>query len=343
MKRRAPDERVERWFRLLLRLYPPDFRDDMGELDGRDVPRPSARGAEPRRHHSARRRVGARAGRLGAQRSGRAGAARGSVAARRQLGPRYPSWSARRLMRSPAFAAAMVGTLTVGLGTFAVVYTVVQKILIEPMPYRNPDDLVLRLARLHGPSSTSNAAGSAGRTSRNCRRPAASSRTPWALLRTRQTFSAREGTDPTEITVMVTSPNLFELLGVRPALGRALRRERSGPRPPGADRADARAVEPARRRSSIVGTDVRLNGQPHTVIGVMPPTFAFVQERQSRAAAARRRLYHVQRQSRGDESGRRILRGSDPRASRHIAAGRGGRRGRRRHEPSTRVTSRAAA
>ena len=35
----------------------------------------------------------------------------------------------------------MVATLSVGLGLFAVVYTVVQKILIEPMPYEDPDNL----------------------------------------------------------------------------------------------------------------------------------------------------------------------------------------------------------
>jgi hypothetical protein len=44
----------------------------------------------------------------------------------------------RRLLRAPAFLLATLGTLTLGLGMFAVVYTAVQKIVIEPMPYRNP-------------------------------------------------------------------------------------------------------------------------------------------------------------------------------------------------------------
>jgi hypothetical protein len=38
-------------------------------------------------------------------------------------------------------AAAVVATLTIGMGMSAVVYTVIHKILIEPMPYRDPDDL----------------------------------------------------------------------------------------------------------------------------------------------------------------------------------------------------------
>ena len=44
----------------------------------------------------------------------------------------------RRLLRAPALVLAVVGTLGVGLGFFAVVYTVVEKVLIEPMPSRIP-------------------------------------------------------------------------------------------------------------------------------------------------------------------------------------------------------------
>ena len=47
----------------------------------------------------------------------------------------------RRLIQAPMAVSAIVGTLLVGLGTFAVVYTVVQKILLDPMPYKDPDDL----------------------------------------------------------------------------------------------------------------------------------------------------------------------------------------------------------
>src|SRR5213594_2486179 len=86
----------------------------------------------------------------------------------------------------------------------------------------------------------------------------------------------REGAEPTEIAVMVTSPNLFDLLGVEPAMGRGFSRSEAGPgRPPvivlthdfwkrlGAD-------------SAILGAPVRLNGEPFTVIGVLPPRLAFM-------------------------------------------------------------------
>src|SRR5918997_641693 len=47
----------------------------------------------------------------------------------------------RRLVRAPVFAAMTIGTLTIGLGMFAVVYTATQRILIDPMPYKDPGDL----------------------------------------------------------------------------------------------------------------------------------------------------------------------------------------------------------
>jgi hypothetical protein len=47
----------------------------------------------------------------------------------------------RRLVRSPMFAASTIGTLTVGLGMFAFVATAVQRVLIDPMPYKDSGDL----------------------------------------------------------------------------------------------------------------------------------------------------------------------------------------------------------
>ena len=131
----------ERWFRLLQRLYPPDFRDDMGDARRGDVPRPRARRASTAAASSARRASGCarswtRCATAPASACGpppRGGAAATGAAT---WSSRLAGCCARR--RS---LAATVGTLTIGLGMFAVVYTVVQKILIEPMPYQDPGDL----------------------------------------------------------------------------------------------------------------------------------------------------------------------------------------------------------
>jgi putative ABC transport system permease protein len=264
----------ERWFRLLLRFYPPDFREEMGDAFV-ETYRDRARAALRSGGRLSLVRVWLRA-LVDSLRNGPGERARPAVTWRRSGNwGRDIELATRRLVRAPLFATMMVGTLTVGLGAFAVVYAVVHKVLIEPLPYERPDDLyyVWRdyraifdldrgwlggtdVAELQGAGGV--IAGAAG------------------MLQQNRTLTGVEGTEPDQISVIVTSPGLFDLLGVRPSLGRAFHAEEVGPgRPPvivlthalwnrlGADRA-------------IVGTDIRLDGQPFTVIGVMPRGFAFV-------------------------------------------------------------------
>ncbi|MPZ19147.1 MAG: FtsX-like permease family protein [Luteitalea sp.] len=262
-----------RWFRALLRLYPVDFRDEMGD-------------AVVEAYRDRARQALSRGGiiRLAAVwmaalaeslRSGLGERARPAASWRRSGNwGRDLELATRRLIRAPLFVAAMVGTLTVGLGAFAVVYTVVQKILIEPMPYSDPDDLYF-VWRDYGPIFDLKRGWLGGTDVAELQKAGGVIEDAAGLGRGLRTFSMREGTDPTEIAVMVTSPNLFELLGVRPALGRGFARSEVGPgRPPLIVLTDELwhrvGADPA-----IVGTDVRLNGEPYTVIGVMPPRFAF--------------------------------------------------------------------
>src|SRR5262245_51769030 len=137
----------------------------------------------------------------------------------------------RRLVRAPALVLAVVGTLGVGLGLFAVVYTVVDKVLVEPLPYRNPDDLyfVWRDYRAFFDLSR----GWLGGTDvAELQKAGGAIEGASGLLRQLTTFAARDGADATEISVIVTSPNLFDVLGVQPALGRGFAKEEGGPKRP---------------------------------------------------------------------------------------------------------------
>ena len=139
---------------------------------------------------------------LRARRSDRAGAASGcarsstrcATAPASGRGPRYrggatatgaatPSSRTRRLLRAPAFVVAIVGTLTVGLGMFAVVYTVRPQDSDRAACRTGIRTICISSGATTGRISISTAAGSAAPTSRSCRRPAASSRTRSALLR----------------------------------------------------------------------------------------------------------------------------------------------------------------
>ena len=140
MRRERLIDLSEGWFRLLLWLYPADFRDEMGDALA-EAYRDRAREALGRTGIVGLVRVWFAAF-ADSLHSGPGERARPAVSWRRGGNwGRDVELATRRLMRAPALVLAVAGTLTVGLGMFAVVYTVVHKVLIEPMPYRDPDDL----------------------------------------------------------------------------------------------------------------------------------------------------------------------------------------------------------
>jgi hypothetical protein len=133
-------KRSERWLRILLRLYPVDFRDEMGDAVVNTY-RERCRTALRTRGTLGLMRVWLHA-LWDSLRNGLGERVRPAASWRRSGNwGRDMEIAMRRLVRAPMFMAAMVGTLTVGLGAFAVVYAVVQHVLIAPMAYERPDDL----------------------------------------------------------------------------------------------------------------------------------------------------------------------------------------------------------
>jgi putative ABC transport system permease protein len=267
--------RSERWSRLLLRLYPPHFREELGE-ELVEAYRDRARAALRRGGVVSLAWVWLRA--LGdSLRNGPGERLRPSIAWRRMGNwGRDSELVLRRLSRAPLFVAAMVGTLTVGLGAFAVVYAVVDKVLIEPLPYDRPDDLYFAW-RDYGPIFDLKR-GWLGGTDVAALKGAGGVIQGVAGLRGESvTLGGGPGGEPQQVKVMQSTTNLFDLLGVRPMLGRGFAPGEAGPgRPPvavltydlwrnrfGADR-------------SVVGSEIRLDGEPYMVVGVMGRDFHFV-------------------------------------------------------------------
>ena len=274
----------ERWFRLLRRLYPPDFRDEMGAA----VVEAYMDRACDALTTGGRIRLIQLCGRafVDSLRNGAAERARPAALLRRAVAwGRDVELVRRRLVRSPIFAATTIGTLTIGLGMFAVVYTAVQKILIDPMPYKDPGDLYY-VWRDYGPITDVKRGSLAGTDIVELQKTngvieAAAGLAPFLG----GVFSLREGAEPMEIAVTWTSPNLFDLLGVTPALGRSFAPDEIAPRfvPGEIGPAPGQVIILTHQLwkrlgadPGIVGMDVRLQGRPFTVIGVAPPDFTFV-------------------------------------------------------------------
>jgi putative ABC transport system permease protein len=266
--------RSDKWIKVLLRLYPADFRDEMGESFV-DAYRDRCRAAVRRGGTVSLFSIWAGA-MLDSIRNGLAERIRPAVDWRRS-----GNWGldtqrvVRRLARSPVFALAMIATLTVGLGAFAMVYTVVQTVLIAPLPYDRPEDLYFVWRNytwvgfgrgwVGGPdiAGLQTAGG-----------PIASA---VGLRRERMTLTRAGGGEPSETSVMVSSANLFDVLGVRPALGRGFAPDESGPgRRAVIVLGDAIWRDRFGADPNVVGSDVRLDGQPYTVIGVLPSGFRFM-------------------------------------------------------------------
>lgn len=264
----------ERWFRLLLRLYPPDFRDEMG-------------GGLLETYGERARVTLARSGVAGlgwlwfralldALGNGPGERLRPAASWRRTGNwGRDIELARRRLLRSRGFVAATLATLTVGFAAFAVVYTALDTIVLAPMPYRDPDGLyfVWRDQSATGGASRDWLAGPDIADLQNAQgviEGAVGMRLSVPAL------SLGPDGEPQQVLAMLTSPNLFEVLGVTPALGRGFFAGEVGPtRPPVVVLSNALWRRLGGDRS-IVGSQVWLSGHPYTVIGVMGPAFRFV-------------------------------------------------------------------
>ena len=185
--------------------------------------------------------------------------------------------AARMLRRSPGFTAVALVTLALGIGATTAVFSVVNGVLLTPLPYPEPD----RLVRVFGPTPT--IGGIDGRPTRMVDLP---SQTFERLRSTAGAFSHVAGYMPTTATLTgqgdavrlvgsEVSAAAFPMLGVAPLLGRAFE--------PSVEAAGADGVvvlsEATWRRyfnadSTAIGKVVNLDGRGRTIVGVMPIGFA---------------------------------------------------------------------
>ena len=127
----------------------------------------------------------------------------------------------RSLLRSPGFTAAAVATLALGIGANTAIFTVVNALLLKPLPYADPDRLAVVWEHNLARGKKDNVV-SPGNYLHWRDRARSFEQMAGASPGFRGTISGA-GREPEEVPLQLVSANLFPMLGVRPALGRWFR------------------------------------------------------------------------------------------------------------------------
>ena len=181
-------------------------------------------------------------------------------------------YAARTLRFNLAFTAVGVVCLALAIGVNTMIFSVIEGILLTPLPFHDPD----RLVELNE-SSPPRGIRLSGVSYANRRDWRERSRSFTGMAGTQlRSFALADRGNPERYDGAGVSWNLFATLGVAPALGRDFV---ASDDQPGAEPVVLLSDEILRTRyagdSSIVGRSVLINGRPHTVVGVMPANFAF--------------------------------------------------------------------
>lgn len=177
----------------------------------------------------------------------------------------------RNLARRPGFAAIAVLTLALGIGANAAVFTVSNAVLLAPLPYDRPDDVVVLNERTPQFPSVS-----VTRFNYDDWRARAKSFVGMAAFRPTSMTVAGTG-DPERVPVKMITASLLPMLGVTVASGRGFG--------DADDRAGAEAVailgagfaSRAFAGRNPIGEVLQLDNRPYTIVGVMPPEFELFQ------------------------------------------------------------------
>ena len=177
---------------------------------------------------------------------------------------------ARRLLRAPGFSLTVVSLLALGIGTTTALFSVVDGVLLRPLPYPNPDRLVFLQETSTGLSEMSVSYPNFLDWQRENR----SFETLAAYAG--RNFSLTGRGLPERVQGAIASAELFSALGARPREGRVYSPEEARP---GAEPVVVLSEGLWQSRfggdPGIIGTALSIDEVPHTIVGVLPASFSF--------------------------------------------------------------------
>jgi putative ABC transport system permease protein len=185
-------------------------------------------------------------------------------------------YAVRNLLRSPGFAAVAAITLTIGIGANTAIFSIIDTILLRPLPFRDPG----RLVRLYETEAAPGHYPFAGPDFVDWR---AQNRTfqDMALFAWSASKNLSGEGRPDHVLAVPTQANFFALLGVQPLLGRTWL---PGEDQPGKDQVALLSYGLWREHFAgdpgVVGRTIALNAKKYSIVGVMPASFRFPFETQ---------------------------------------------------------------
>jgi len=180
----------------------------------------------------------------------------------------------RRLLKDHSFSMVAVLVLALGIGANTTLFTVVRSVLLKPLPFENPDQLVMLYEQSADHKHSYNVV--AGGMFQEWQKQSRSFEQMAIVGGSGYNLSGANGGLPEKVEGGKCSWNLFSTLGVRPAYGRAFS--------PEDDSANANATVILtwnlwRRRfggdPAILGKGILLDGEAYMVIGILPPWFSY--------------------------------------------------------------------
>src|SRR3954454_19307063 len=180
----------------------------------------------------------------------------------------------RMLVKAPVFAVIAILTLALGIGANSAIFSVIDTVLLRPLPFKNPDEIVNIWGRYANDSGSVRGNVHSFPDYVDLRDQSRSFAAMAAYTRTGGTLSLSE--DAKALEGLAITPEMFDVLGVQPLLGRGFTKEDAKN---DADRAvvltyplwkSAFGSDP-----KIIGQQIMLSARPHTVVGVMPPGWKF--------------------------------------------------------------------
>ena len=175
----------------------------------------------------------------------------------------------RVLLRTPLFTVCTIAALAIGIGATTALFSVVHALLIRALPYHNAEQLVVMWEHNLPRNRPRNVISPANFLQWRERSRSFDSMAAFSQNRVTLTGSG----EPTELATVTVTANMFDVLGVGPMLGRGFASGEDANAPPVMILSEPAWIRQFGGDRSVLGRKVTINGEPVTIVGVMPRGF----------------------------------------------------------------------